>query len=185
MKRSRLASPWQERIVLDDMRELLLRPIESADAGPIRAGFELLTPEEIRLRYQHSVNSLSEDYLHRLTHPQCGREFVLVVAEPYPPGEALIGAVARSSQLDGTREAEFAILVSHFLAGHGLGRLLLKKLVTHARLRKLDAILGDVLDDNGPMLQLAETLGFQRTSSDSAGTVRVRLPLRAHHRGAA
>ena len=177
MKRSRLAAPWQERIVLDDMRELLLRPIEPADAEPIRLGFELLTPEEIRLRYQHSVNSLSDDYLHRLTHPRRGREFVLVVAEPYPPGEALIGAVARLSQIDGTREAEFAILVSHFLTGHGLGRLLLKKLVTHARLRRLDAIVGDVLENNGPMLQLAEALGFQRKFTESASMVRVRLPI--------
>jgi RimJ/RimL family protein N-acetyltransferase len=40
------------------------------------------------------------------------------------------------------------------------------------------AIYGDVLDDNMPMLHLAERLGFRRESCDSAGMVRVRLALR-------
>ena len=177
MKRYRLAAPSQERLVLDDGRELVLRPIAPADIDPIRAGFALLSPEEIRLRYQHPMKSLSEDYLHRLTHPQRGRDYVLVVAEPLPPGDALIGAVARLSQVDGTRDADFAILVSHFLAGQGLGALLLKKLVTHARRRRLHAIHGDVLDENEPMLRLAGELGFQREASATAGIVRVRLPL--------
>ena len=182
MKRYRLASSSHERLVLDDGRELLLRPVVPADIDPIRAGFALLSPEEIRLRYQHPMKSLSEDYLHRLTNPQPGREVVLVVAEPLPAGDALIGAVARLSQADGTREAEFAILVSHFLAGQGLGMLLLKKLVTHARRRRLHAIYGDVLDDNAPMLRLAETLGFQRESCESVGMVRMRLALATGHR---
>jgi len=177
MKRVQLGSPWRERIVLDDLRELLLRPIEPADADAIREGFTLLHPDEVRLRYQHPMKSLSEDYLHKLTHPRRGRDFVLVVAEPLPAGEALVGAVARLSQVDGTREAEFAILVSHFIAGHGLGRLLMRKLVAYARRRKLDAIHGDVLDDNTPMLQLVEALGFRREASEYTGMTRVRLVL--------
>lgn len=182
MKRVRLPLPWQESIVLDDGRELLLRPVDAADIEPIRAGFVLLTPEEIRLRYQHPMKSLSQDYLHRLTNPPRGRDFVLVVAEPLPPGEALIGAVARLSQVDGTHEADFAILVSHFLTGQGLGRLLLKKIVMYARRRRLNVIHGDVLDENAPMLRLAEELGFHREGSATAGIVRMRLPLDVHHR---
>jgi len=181
MKRQRLGSPWRERIVLDDRRELLLRPIDAADTSVIRDGFPLLNPEEVRLRYQHPMKSLSEDYLHQLTHPRRGRDFVLVIAEQLPPGEALVGAVARLSQVDGTREAEFAILVSHFISGRGLGRLLLKKLVAYARRRKLDAIHGDVLDDNTPMLQLAQTLGFHRETSEHTGMTRMRLVLAREH----
>jgi RimJ/RimL family protein N-acetyltransferase len=178
MKRLRLGSPWRERIVLDDRRELLLRPVASEDADPIDAGFALLSPEEVRLRYQHPMKSLSKDYLHRLTHPQHRSDFVLVIAEPLPPGEALVGAVARLSRERGARDAEFAIIVSRFITGHGLGLLLLKKLVAYARRSKLMAIYGDVLDDNMPMLHLAERLGFRRESCDSAGMVRVRLALR-------
>jgi RimJ/RimL family protein N-acetyltransferase len=178
IQRPRIQTSWHERIMLGNHRELLLRPIEPEDADPIRAGFALLSPEEVRLRYQHPMKSLSEDYLHRLTHPRHRSDFVLVIAEPLPPGEALVGAVARLSREKGSREAEFAILVSHFIAGHGLGLLLLKKLVAYARGSKLHAIYGDVLDDNAPMLHLAESLGFRRESSGSAGMVRVRLMLR-------
>ena len=175
----RLGSPWQERIVLDDLRELLLRPIAPEDAEPIRAAFALLTPEEIRLRYQHPMKSLSDDYVRQLTHPQRGRDIVLVLAELLPPGEALIGAVARLSRIPGTPHAEFALIVSRFIAGNGLGRLLLKKLVSRARRNKLHSIYGDVLVDNAAMLHLAEALGFRRETCESAGMVRVRLLLNA------
>jgi GNAT superfamily N-acetyltransferase len=176
-KRHPIAPPWHERIVLDDRRELLMRPIDPADAPCLREGFALLTPDEVRMRYQHPMKSLSEDYVQRLTHPRKGREFVLVLAEPLPPGEALIGAVARLSQTDGSRDAEFAILVSHFIAGRGLGLLLMKKLVQRARRCGLESIRGDVLEDNTAMLHLAEQLGFVRESGPEAGLVRVRLTL--------
>ena len=181
IQRHRLGSPWRERIVLADHRELLLRPVAPEDAEPISAGFALLSPEEVRLRYQHPMKSLGDQYLQRLTHPRRGRDFVLVLAEPLPPGEALIGAVARLSRDDHAREAEFALIVSRFLTRQGLGRLLLGKLVAYARRSKLQAIHGDVLDENTPMLHLAEALGFRRESSDSAGMVRVRLVLTAEH----
>ena len=179
MKRVRLATPSHERLILDDGRELRLRPIAATDADPIRAGFALLTPEEIRFRYLHPMKSLGEEYLQKLTHPRRGRDCVLVVAEPLPPGDALIGAVARLSRVAGTREAEFAVLVSHFLAGQGLGRLLLKKLIAVARRWKLHAVHGDVLEDNATMLRLVEAFGFRREARDVPGIVRVRLPLPA------
>jgi GNAT superfamily N-acetyltransferase len=172
-----LASRWRERIVLRDGRELLLRPIHGEDIGPIRDGFALLDADEVRMRYQHPVKSLAEDYLQRLVRPRRGRDFALVLAEPLPPGQALVGAVARLSRDEGADEAEFAILVSHFLTGLGLGRLLMAKLITRARRRGLRAIHGDVLDENTPMLRLAGSMGFRRVASDHPGSVRVLLEL--------
>jgi RimJ/RimL family protein N-acetyltransferase len=177
MQRFPLASPWHERILLDNGREIVLRPIAPEDAEPIRSGFPLLSADEVRARYLHPMKALSEAYLRTLTHPQPGRDFVLVLAEPLPPGQALIGAVARLSQQPGTRNAEFALLVSRFLSGYGLGRLLVKKLIAHAKRRRLDEIQGDVLEDNVPMLKLAHSLGFHRESGDTAGCVRIRLPI--------
>ncbi|HTD28779.1 MAG TPA: N-acetyltransferase, partial [Xanthomonadaceae bacterium] len=85
-RRFRLPAPWQERIILADRRELVLRPVAPEDKEPIAAGFSLLSPEEVRQRYQHPMKSLSGEYLQQLTHPQRGRDFVLVLAEPLPPG---------------------------------------------------------------------------------------------------
>jgi RimJ/RimL family protein N-acetyltransferase len=154
MRRESLPQRWCERLRLDDGRELLLRPIDPADAAPLRAGFALLTPEEVRLRFLHPLKELTPEMAERLTHLVAGRDFALVAAEPLPPGEALVGAVARASIVEGTRRAEFAILVSRFLAGQGLGALMMKRVIQWARRKRLDELFGDVLDENAPMLAL-------------------------------
>jgi RimJ/RimL family protein N-acetyltransferase len=166
-------------VQLDDGRVLWLRPIAPADAEPIRQVFPLLSSEEIRLRFLHPIKEMTSQMAQRLTHIDPLSQFALVLAEPLPPGEALVGAVARLAIDADTRHAEFAILVSRFLAGRGLGRLLMKRLVVWARQHALDSIYGDVLDENLPMLSLAETLGFRREHlADEPGLVRVRLDLR-------
>lgn len=178
IERSKLPGAWRERLRLGNGRELWLRPIQPEDEEPIRAAFPLLSENEIRLRYMHMLKELSPDYLHRLTHPQKNRDFILVAAEPLPPGEALVGAVARLSLDPGEYQAEFAILVSRFLGGQGLGRLLMNRLIGYARFKKLRLIFGDVLEENRPMLELAESLGFElQHVIDSGGIARVVLPL--------
>lgn len=177
VRRDRLP-PWYEYKRLLDGREVLIRPIRPEDAEPLRAGFSLLRPDEIRQRFLYAIKELTPEAAARLTRPDPEREFALVAAEPMPPGEALIGAVARVSIDPGTREAEFAILVSHFIGGMGLGRLLMLRLVRWARRKQLVRLYGDVLEHNTAMLGLAQSLGFHREASDTPGLVRVALDLR-------
>lgn len=158
-------------------REILIRPIRTDDAEPLRAGFMLLQPDEVRQRFLHAVKELSPDMVERLTQPHPKTEFALVAAEPLPPGEALVGAVARVSISPGTREAEFAILVSRYVAGMGLGRHLMRRLVRWAKGKQLDRLYGDVLESNLPMLTLAKSLGFRREYSQNPGLIRVVLDL--------
>ena len=170
--------PWHEHFRMPNGREVLIRPIRPEDAEPIIGAFPLLGPEEVRQRFLYALKELTPEMAQRLCHPDPKTEFALVAAEDLPPGEALVGAVARTSITPRTRDAEFAILVSHFIAGQGLGRVLMRKLVKWARTKKLDRLYGDVLDHNHPMLQLAESLGFKRIrEDDSPGLVRVVLDL--------
>ena len=171
--RRRLPSPWSELWTLEDGRTVQLRPIEPRDAGPLRGAFALLTPEERRMRFLHPITEMSEAMARRLTHLDRRREWALVVAEPEPPGEALIGAVVRASIDDDARRAEFAILVTRFLAHQGIGTLLMKELIRWARLKRLDAVYGDVLQENSAMLALCDALGFRRRAADDPGLVRV------------
>jgi RimJ/RimL family protein N-acetyltransferase len=151
-----------ERIRLRDGRIVRLRPIAAEDAAPIAGGFPLLRDEDIRRRFLHPMKALGDDYLRQLTQPGA-REYVLVAAEDLPPGDALVGAVARLyCDADRPDRAEFAILVSHYLAGQGLGRRLLRRLLDAARALGVREVFGDVLDDNAPMLVLAGHLGFRR-----------------------
>ncbi|GAA5079873.1 GNAT family N-acetyltransferase [Lysobacter panacisoli] len=158
----------------------MIRPIRPEDAEPIRASFTLLQPEEVRQRFLYALKELTVDMADRMTRVNPKTEFALVAAEPLPPGEALIGAVARIAVDEGGRNAEFAILVSHYVAGMGLGRYLMTRLVKWARGKKLDRVYGDVFEHNQAMLALAQSLGFERElQQDAPGLVRVSLDLKA------
>ncbi len=167
--------PWHESIRLANGRDVLVRPIRPEDAVPLRAGFSLLQPDEVRQRFLYPMKEMSAEQADRLTRPNTRREFALVVAEPLPPGEALIGAVARISVDDDGHAGEFAILVSHYINGMGLGRHLMRRLVRWAKGRKLDRLYGQVLESNQPMQALAKSLDFRREPGDSPGLVRMVL----------
>ena len=167
--------PWHESILLANGREVLVRPIRPEDSGPLREGFALLQPDEVRQRFLYPMKELSAEQAQRLTRPNSRREFALVVAEPLPPGEALIGAVARIAVDDDGKAGEFAILVSRYVHGMGLGRHLMRRLVRWAKGRNLDHVYGDVLESNRPMQALAASLDFRREHGDSPGLVRMVL----------
>ena len=60
-----------------------------------------------------------------------------------------------------------------------LMHLLMRQIIRWARLKRLEEIHGDVLEENDAMLALAESLGFRRERvPDDPGIVRVRLSLR-------
>lgn len=177
-RKSRLRPERTEVLRLSDGRELWLRPVCAADRAPIAGGFTLLGEEEVRRRYLHPVKELSDDYLQPLVNPVPGESFAVVAAEPLPPGEALVGALARLNREPGKDSAEFAILVSRFIAGQGLGTLLMRRLIEWAEVHGIRQIWGEVMDDNLPMIRLAQSLGFQRdTSEESPNLLRVSLEL--------
>lgn len=179
-RRRRMPGPWREELVLGDGRTLWLRPIEPADAEPMRWGFPQLNRDEVRMRFLHPMKELPPDMAYRFTHIDPRSEFALVVTEPLPPGEALIGAVVRAVVDPGTRRAEYAILVTHFITGHGIGRLLMRKMIEWCRRKRLEQVYGDVLRENTPMLNLVEELGFRREACPGdPGLVRVVLDLQA------
>lgn len=163
---------------LQDGRELWLRPIHPADAAPIAGAFELLGDDEVRRRYLHPVKALGLDYLMNLVNIVPGESFAVVAAEPLPPGEALVGALARLTRDPGQDSAEFAILVSHFVAGQGLGKALMRRLLEWAQAHGIRRIWGEVMDDNTAMIELAQSVGFQREPSrESPNLLHVTLDL--------
>lgn len=177
-----------ERLTLPNGRQLWVRPIDPRDAEPLRAGFSLLRADEIRQRFLYALTELTPAMAHRLTHIDPARECAIVAAEPAPPGQALVGAVVRAALDDeDPHSAEFAILVSHFIAGMGVGRRLMGHMLDWARARGVRRMHGDVLEHNATMLGLATSLGFRReVVPDAQGLIRVALdlpPRKARRRG--
>lgn len=178
MPRNRLP-PWHEEFVLPNRRAILIRPIRPEDAAPLHAAFGLLGPEEIRVRFAGTGGELDLDAAGQLARPDPRQELLLVGAEPYPPGEAMIAGLGRARRVPGTRQAECTILLARYVAGLGLGRHLLQKLVKWGRGRAVDRLFGDIPASNVPMLELAESLGFrpEPEAQVPAGLVRVMLDL--------
>ena len=87
--------------------------------------------------------------------------------------------LARARIVPGTREAEYAILLGSYVAGLGLGRHLMQKLVKWSRGRYLDRLYGDTPGSNEPMLELAASMGFRPSNERGvpAGLTRLVLDL--------
>ena len=169
----------RDTVRLVDGRVLWLRPVHPLDAAPIAGAFALLGEDEIRNRYLHPVKALSDEYVAHLVDPPPGRAFAVVAAEPLPPGDALVGAVARLTRDDDGDGAEFAILVSRLIAGQGVGTALMRRLFNWARRAGIDRIHGEILEDNAAMIALAQSLGFRRDPARSTpGLVHVVVRLR-------
>lgn len=118
-------------IRLVDGREFLLRPLQPGDLDALRRAFRRLTPEEVELRFLHLSRELPafiENEVRELD-PACDSAFVL-------EHEGEIRAVADLHVERSDRaQAEFGLIVGQAVAGHGLGRLLMERLLMEARRR--------------------------------------------------
>jgi acetyltransferase len=167
----------EEVVEVEGMR-FLLRPIRPEDEPALIAGFKLLSQETVRRRFFAPLKELSHAMAARLTQIDYDREMAFILADPGAAGQSTIYAVARVSADPDIEKAEFAITVRDDMAGRGLGRLLMSRIIDYARLRGLEEIFGDVLADNAAMLEFARRLGFRSVDTgDRRDAVRVVLTL--------
>jgi acetyltransferase len=169
----------EETVALPGGRTLLLRPIRPEDEPALQATFVGLTPEEVRLRFFVPMKALGHVMAARFTQLDYDREMGLVLADPGIAGRAQIHGVVHLSADPDNERAEFGILVHHDMSGMGLGVLLMRRILDHARRRGIGEVHGDVLAENRRMRDLCRGLGFE-TSTDpqDPALVRVSLALR-------
>jgi acetyltransferase len=140
----------------------------------LRRGFSGLSAEEVRLRFLHPMTELPEAFAIALCDidPQHAVAFVLIDGPDTPDPE--IHAVARAFIDPVTLAAEFALVVQHRYAGQRLGAMLMQRLIDACHDRGAIEMWGDVLSENGAMLELCDFLGFSRHSVfQEPGIVRV------------
>jgi acetyltransferase len=147
---------------LRDGTVMHLRPIRPDDATLARRFLESVSPEDIRARFHGAMRDFSGPLLIRLTQIDYDREIALI---GFRDGDELpIGVVRLCSEPDHI-SGEFAILVRSDLHGHGLGTVLMRRIIAVARERRLGRIVGSVLRDNLRMLHLAREHGFVAESA--------------------
>jgi len=148
-------------------RELLVRPIRPEDETIHREFIEKLAPEDLRLRFFNARRSLPRSELARLVQIDYAREMAFIALAPDAMGAPETLGVVRAIADPDNVEAEFAVIVRSDLKGHGLGDLLMVKILRYLRSRGTQRVIGDVLHENRPMRELAEHLGFRIDTSRS------------------
>jgi acetyltransferase len=116
-----------------------------------------VSAEDLRLRFFAHIHELTAAEADKLGHLDYGHEMVFIALDEMT-GQ-MLGLVRLRDELD-EETAEFAILVRSRLKGHGLGWLLMQRVIDYAKQKGLRRVYGDVLAENASMLQMAEELGF-------------------------
>jgi len=116
-----------------------------------------VSAEDLRLRFFARVGELSAAEGDRLSHLDYSHEMAFIALDEMT-GQ-MLGLVRLKDELD-EETAEFAILVRSRLKGHGLGWLLMQRVIDYAKEKGLRRVYGDVLAGNTSMLQMTEELGF-------------------------
>ena len=140
---------------LRDGTMLRLRPLRPEDEPLLHDLAAHMSHEDLRLRFFTPVQGLSHGVAARLSQLDYDRELALLAELS---GMAL-GVAHFFADPDRLR-AEYAIAVRSDWKGRGIGYLLMTRLLDIARERGIGELVGEVLRENQPMLQMCRELGF-------------------------
>src|SRR5215469_8592468 len=137
---------------------VLIRRARPEDVALYRNFLTDVSAEDLRLRFFARVAELSAEESDKLSHLDYRHEMAFVALDE--DTGRMLGLVRLKDELD-EETAEFAILVRSRVKGHGLGWLLMQRVIDYAKARGLRRVYGDVLAENATMLQMCAELGFQ------------------------
>ena len=167
---------WHE--TLQDGERVLIRRSRPEDMALYPAFLRDVRAEDLRLRFFAHIAELGSAELEKLKHLDYRHEMAFFALDA-DTGQ-MLGLVRLRDELD-EETAEFAVLVRSRLKGHGLGWLLMQRIIAYGREKGLRRIYGDVLIENATMLQMCAELGF-REQDAGAKLKRVVLDLRSDRR---
>lgn len=142
--------PPEQLAHLRDGREVRIRPIRPDDAQRLREFHDRLSSNTTRLRFFSPLKHLSRDFANRLSSVDFEKRCAFVIS---PIEDDTIHAVGRY-EAETRRCAEVAFVVEDALQGMGIAKLLLDRLVEHAREQGYTRFSAVTLCENGQMLSI-------------------------------
>jgi RimJ/RimL family protein N-acetyltransferase len=136
----------------------LIRPMRPEDMALYPDFLGDVSAEDLRLRFFAHIVEFSAAEINKLTHLDYRHEMAFVALDE--DTGRMLGLVRLKNELDEIT-AEFAILVRTRLKGHGLGWVLMRRVIDYAKEKGLRRVYGEVLAENTTMLQMCAELGFQ------------------------
>lgn len=167
-----------EETVQLDRRVLRLRPIRPEDFVQHKRFLSRCSPEDLHTRFLSTFRELPDPEIARLTQIDYDREMAFIAEELDGAGGAETLGAARVCTYQDNLEADFAILVRSDCKRHGLGRLLLTKVIRYSRERGTGRMTSLVLSDNAGMRGLGAALGFTSRFAER-GLMEMSLDLRS------
>jgi RimJ/RimL family protein N-acetyltransferase len=136
---------------------VLIRRARSEDMALYPDFLHNVSAEDLRLRFFGCITELSAAEIDKLSDLNYRQEMAFIALDE-DTGQ-MLGLVRLIDELD-EKTAQFAILVRSRLKGHGLGWLLMRRVIDYAKEKGLRRVYGDVLAENTTMLQMCAELGF-------------------------
>jgi acetyltransferase len=154
-----------------------LRPLRPDDLDREIRFVEGLSAETLYLRLQYSSRQVSREDAARLLDLDYRDRMAIAAVSGAPPDEILLG-VSRYARIEGTDQADCAIVVTDAWHGRGLGTELMRSLAQAARRHGIHTLVGMSLGENQRIHAWARRFGFDvRTEPNSGGQVRITLDL--------
>jgi RimJ/RimL family protein N-acetyltransferase len=165
-----LADSLTHHDVLPDGTRVLMRALRPEDASYYREFVEHVTPDDMRLRFFAAIKELSEHRISELTHLDYDRAMAFIAIDEAT--DRMLGVVRL--HLDDDRQGgEYAVIVRSALKGHGLGWLLMQRMIAYARAIGLKRVHGQVLAENTTMLRMCADLGFHISDDPGSRGIKV------------
>lgn len=168
-----------EAVRLPDGTEVTLRPIRPDDAPRLLALHSRLSPESIYLRFLGPHPVLTPEEAESLATVDSRHSMAFVAARVDGEDEAILGvaryAAVRPGSLD---EAEVAIVVEDAHQRRGLGTLLMRRLVEHARRQGVATLSAEVTAGNERIMRFIRRSGLTTERSLEGGVWHVRVGIR-------
>jgi acetyltransferase len=148
---------------------IVIRPVRPDDESRLAAFFRGLSPHSRQRRFHGGVNELPPRVVAQFVRRDDGDALGLLAVLTCAGREVVIGEAAYAITHSRTRNAEIAIAVADNEQGRGLGKRLLRSLLSHAVANNVMSLYGAVQPDNKAMLALARALGFteRRDAADA------------------
>ncbi|BDM22856.1 GNAT family N-acetyltransferase [Pseudomonas sp. LRP2-20] len=151
---------WIE--ALDNGTHVLIRPLQAKDRQRERAFIERLSPQSRHFRFLCQIKEPGEAMLDQLMAVDQDRQTAFV-ALAHVDGELQEVGISRYAACASRDECECAVTVLDRWQHHGLGRLLLKHLIEHARAKGFRQMYSIDSAANQAMRDMAKAAGFSTT----------------------
>ena len=158
-----MSKPTAAVATLRDGRRVTIRPIRPDDVARNVAFLDELSPPSKHFLFLGGISRLSDAELERLCDPDYSHDmaYVAVATDPNAPGGERQVGVCRYAGADATAGAEISVAVADDWQHRGLGKLLLRRLIDHARAHGIRRLYSMDAAANEPMRRLAREVGFR------------------------